>query len=122
MKLNTRDIVTILRYTEGYYNDDGDWVQEDPYEEDLPCGIQPDFSGFKRYIEDSGIREEDCLVLRTPFIELCTTDTKNKISADKVIVDGLTYVVDRVEKWRGPYRLRHQKVLLRLDVDGEEVV
>ena len=119
MRLNTRDTALLKRFVQGYYDDTGTWVQEDPYRERISCGIQPDYKGFQRYIEEEGIRAEDVLVVRFPLnFKVFTTNSDEGKAADILEIDGQDYFVDRAQNWRGPNRLRHQTLLLRRDFDG----
>lgn len=98
--------LTILRKGEdGYYNDDGDWVEGkelDPF--DIPCNIQPFKQGKSTVDLPEGVRAKDIRVVYTE-VELFQADEITNQEGDCTFIGGIEFECWNVEPWMG-YGLR----------------
>lgn len=118
MKLLHKDTVTLRRTTDGHYSDDGQtWVD---VTEDITIKgcLQPDFSGKQRYIEEAGVRSEDCYLIDSKT-QLKTVDEYNDLQADLIIMaDGSVWEAKKTRHWTTLGHLSHYEVIIvRQDKD-----
>lgn len=117
MRLLRKDKLILRKLENGYYNADGEWVEGSPKDSPLLCCVQPDYSGNKRFIEEQGVRSEDCLTIHTRTL-LRTSDDESNVEADRIVYEGFVWEVAKVKSWKTLHRLSHYEVLaFRQDKD-----
>lgn len=119
MRLLRKDRVMLRRLSKGYYTEEGTWAEGGYIDEPILCGIQPDFTGNVRFIEEMGVRSEDCLTIHTTT-PLRTINEFENTQADRIIHEGYVWEVQKVKPWKSlSRRTSHYEVLaFRQDKDS----
>ena len=100
MRLSGRrfpDTITRKRETPGDYNDYGEFVPGTVMETDFQASVQP--VALEDLDNPEGARVSDKLKIYIP-VPYALAAAFEQANADKVLVDGLTYVVDESKAWR----------------------
>lgn len=115
MKLLCRQKATLLRASNDfYYNEKGDWVHGSTTHSEIVCSIQPPFGsdGYTQYNLPDGVTLKDCKNIYTKTL-LRTGSEYDKIEADTLVINGMSYEVFSVDEWfSGTGRLSHYKALV----------
>ena len=106
----TIPLTVTRKSTEGYWDEQGDYVEGGETTLDIICSIQP-FKGKSRELEERGIYPKDAVRVYTKT-ELKTVDEFESKLADTATIDGVNYVAVMSENWaRHSMTLNHYKVI-----------
>jgi len=99
-RLLQKDSFTVHRYdVEGYYNDNGEWVDDEFTAFPMIGCVQPD-RGQYREISHNGVILSDYTRIQTRTL-LQTADERANNVADRVLINGSLYEVAKVSPFLG---------------------
>lgn len=101
---------------EGYWSEEGDWVEGGSTPVDIFCSIQPFQKGTTRVVLPSGITTSDALTIYTKS-EVKTADQYDFSTADRATIDSKVYIATNIMNW-SRHKLRtanYEVVFIRED-------
>lgn len=113
MRLLNKTQITLKRhYGDGYWLDDGTWVEGGLQSTTIRGSVQPAFkSGIYQKTLPEGVRQKDCRDVYTKT-ELIEGSEKEQINSDYLVINGLEYEVYEVQEWWGAKGLSHYNALV----------